>query len=426
MAGQVQERSIANLKYRIQKKQNELEGEKDRIAQLEKELASFKSRCLKYEIQLETQKKDFSLLTLKNTKLKDQIRGLEESVKRLTKDSLEKAKKEEENEQLIHKISDLESSLNDKLVEINTKDEILRELTRQVDVLEEKKLENAISQVEKRKDSIARVTEIKKLKARISILEGKLSIQKNKYDTLKAEHQKFEESANPSGSFPQKQTYETYILTLQTELYDIKHELEESKRERAKQKEMMEKLDSKITQINLQPQYSKIEPIQKQILVQTQESSSGEKNVFPLPSQTSMSPIDQERDNQLMEFFTKLTKKIPTIKAMAFIGYNGDLYFQTSPWFADNESLKFIQDWQAKASTVCVKDLKFLTVYVDSEVLTATNEEGQSHLLCSVLDENLFVIILIKTTAPILDLYEDLKYLLPVFGKLDILGGTAV
>ena len=96
MADDVQERSIANLQYQIQKKRNELEWEKDRITQLEKELASSKSKCIRYENKIRIMKKDFSLLNSDHKELKHQIRASEASIKRLTKDSLEKKRKEEE------------------------------------------------------------------------------------------------------------------------------------------------------------------------------------------------------------------------------------------------------------------------------------------------------------------------------------------
>lgn len=417
MADDVQERSIANLQYQIQKKRNELEWEKDRITQLEKELASSKSKCIKYENKIRIIKKDFSLLNSDNKDLKHQIRASEVSIKRLTKDSLEKKRKEEELKQLITKITDLKGLLRDKIVEINSKDEILQDLTKQVEFLEERNIHNAISQVEKRKESAARDTEIQKLKVRINFLEGNLKIQKNDYEQLKAEHVKLEKSTNHSESFRQKKTYESYILTLQTELYETKQELEESARKRSKQKDQIERLESKFSSINLKhPQAKPPNILPLNCSHPNQDCSEkhqdhGKTQVSPSP--TSLKPMDNERDKKLMEFFTKVTIRMPSIKVMAFIGHNGDLYFQTSPWLADNEPLKFIQDWQAKASTFWLKDLKFLTVYVDSEVLTATNEQGKRHLLCSVLDENSFVIILLQTTDDILNLYEDLKYLLP-------------
>jgi len=417
MADDVQERSIANLQYQIQKKRNELEWEKDRITQLEKELASFKSKCIKYENKIKIIQSDFSVLNSENKDLKHQTRALEESIKRLTKDSIDKKKKEEEIQQLITKTSALKDELRDKIVEIHTKDEILQDLTRQVDFLEEKTIQNAISQVEKRKESAARDTEIQKFKAINNFLEGNLKIQKNDYEQLKAEHFKLEKSTKHSESFQQKKTYESYILTLQTDLYETKQELEESERKRAKQKDQIERLESKFSSMNLkQPQAKPPNILPLNCSHPNQdcpEKHQDHGKAQDPPSPTSLKPMDKERDKKLTEFFTRVTIRMPSIKAMAFIGHNGDLYFQTSPWLADNEPLKFIQDWQAKASTFLLKDLKYLTVYVDSEVLTATNEQGKRHLLCSVLDENIFVIILIQTTDDVLNLYEDLKYLLP-------------
>ncbi|MFX1299088.1 MAG: hypothetical protein ACFFD2_30040, partial [Promethearchaeota archaeon] len=128
--------------------------------------------------------------------------------------------------------------------------------------------------------------------------------------------------------------------------------------------------------------------------------------------------VDHERNTQIMEFYSELSNKFTEITDMAFIGFNGELYFQTSPWDIQSDVFKLIQDWKAEAPAIWINKLKYATIKATSDMLVATNVQGKGHLLCTALDEKIFMVCYIDIKGDALLLYEDFQPLLPHLKKI--------
>ena len=291
---------------------------------------------------------------------------------------------------------------------------------------------------------IAKIDELNILRERIDLLEEKLELEKQEHAELQKRYSELESTSDAQEMVQQKKTYESYILTLQTELYDIKHKFDESERLRTDQDMHIDRLEGLMAQISAQmdqeeaipPQEPVIErpkTLREELLGEIKESIQ-KPQAEPLlgqtpPAQTKqpsvtdgllgdrpLSPEEQvnyERNEQLTEFYNELVNRFNEIKDMAFVGFDGQLHFQTSAWDITSDIFKLIQDWKAEAPAVWLSDMKYATIKATDEILVATNVQGKGHLLCSALDEKLFMICQIDISGDALLLYEDLQPMLP-------------
>ncbi|MHA1278839.1 MAG: hypothetical protein ACTSQ8_16740 [Candidatus Helarchaeota archaeon] len=379
------------------------------------------------------------------------------------KQKSELSKKNGEIESFKSEIKKNKSDINKLKSDLKDKDKFIKklekELTRSKKIIEdlesEVDLESAISQVEKRKKVVARIEEDRKLRDRIDNLEENLEWEKQQFAELKKKYEELLSTSDAQAALEQKKTYESYILTLQTELYDIKHQLETSERLRSEQQVHIDRLEAIIAQIQVQMDQP-IEPdILNKPLVDTSPPILKPSQLFsedpvskPTPSEPLIEPpsdepllgthvetpilaspdsaglltnrplspeeqLEQERNTQLMEIFAELSSKFDEIKDMAFAGYSGEVYFQTSTWDIKDELFKLIQDWKAEAPAVWINKMKYATIKATEDSLVATNVQGKGHLLCAPVDEKLFMICFIDIKGDALLLYEDLKVLLP-------------
>lgn len=410
---QEKEARIENLSSLTKRQKSELDKNTE-------EIEKFKSETNKQKIEL--------------NKLKSELKDKEKAVKQLGK-NLDRSKKAMQN---------LESEVD---------------------------IESAITKVEKTKKTKAHVDESTTLRDRIESLEETLELEKDENAKLKEKCLEFEKSTDAQAVLQQKNAYEAYILTLQTELYDIKHQFQESESLRNEQQVHIERLEAlmvqvqammdetekarspetlfeKVSRISEQSQSllsakPSVEPLlgykqSSEPLLGTKRSSErllgAEPSSKPLlgtqidlsGQETSeerdlltnrpLSPsekLEHQRNDGIMKIFSNLTTQNREIKDMALVGFGGELYFQTSPWDIQSDLFKLIQDWKAEASSVRINNSKYATMKATDEILVATNVQGKGHILCMTVDEKLFIIIYLDIQGDALLLSDDIKPVLP-------------
>ncbi|NVM54115.1 MAG: hypothetical protein HWN66_10480 [Candidatus Helarchaeota archaeon] len=364
----------------------------------------------------------------------EKIKNLRNLIK-TQKDELERSKSE--NDKNKAEINKQKMEINKLKTEVKNKEKNLKKMEKELDrssktirdLQSEVDLESAISQVDKKGRIVARIDEMSKLRERIDSLEESFELEKQQHAELQNKYAELESSSDSQKAIQQKKTYESYILTLQTELYDVKHTLEESEALRAEQQIHIDRLEALIAQVSVQIDQQEAMPDREALLDSVkhmhEEPLLGQEVEIPtkksvdeqgLLGNRPLSPgeiLDKERNDQLMEFYSELKSRFDEITDLAFLGYNGEVYFQTSTWDMTSDIFKLIQDWKAEAPAVWINKLKYATIKVTDEILVATNVQGKGHLLCTPLDEKLFMIFSIDIKGDALLLYEDLQPLFP-------------
>ncbi|MFX1295734.1 MAG: hypothetical protein ACFFD2_12895, partial [Promethearchaeota archaeon] len=408
---------------------DQLEKKEKIIASKDKTIKILQKEISNLNIQIQTSGTSITKKELASDGLADSSVNniLENLKKKLTTDELNK---------LILAYQELETKISysgsynekqreklERLIAESEKDQLtMKKLT------SEKDFEKAISRIETAKDSVARVMEMNKLRDRIKILEKRLETRKKQYDDLQKEYSQTIRSAISKKILHQKQAYESRIRDLETKLNNLQYQLEESKRRDAEQQNQIQGLNLIIERMNIdEPKpilsdkglliSSKLDQNEETELIETQTNLPSKEYdeeglLINLPL-TPLERIERERDTQLREFFTELTYQFKDIRDIVLVGFNGNIHFETSLLNIKKDILKLIQDWKTNTTSVWINGMKYVSVKNSSEILAATNVQGKGHLLCAVLDDNIFIICFIDILGDALVLYEDLKHLLP-------------
>ncbi|TFG04849.1 MAG: hypothetical protein EU536_03655 [Promethearchaeota archaeon] len=366
-----------------------------------------------------------------------------ESFSKKQKGDFDKLKHEAEKSR--SEITKYKADINKLKSELKDKDKELKQLQKNIDRSEkmikdlqsEVDLESAISQIEEKKESFARIDELNKLRERIDLLEENLDWEKQQNAELQKKCAILEQSTDAQSALEQKNTYEQYILTIQTELYDIKHKLDESEALRNEQQVHIDRLEALIAEVTAQIDQQAVIPSPELVQQPAPQTSSppllGQTDDSTLPGRPNISPpraidttgllgnrkispieaVEQERNDQLMEFYKELSNKVQEIRDIAFIGFDGKILFKATPWNIKSDIFKLIQDWKAESAAIWLNEMKYATIKATDDILVATNVEGKGHLLCAALDEKLFMICDIDIKGDALLLYEDLEPMLP-------------
>lgn len=519
------QKKIGSIEAGIDLYQNTIKELKDELEKRKEEIRILESKrenlgdISKYEKMLATKDKTIDLLKREISDLTEKSQALESSEEGPKEDLKKESPSAETKDLTIKKIAEilgnklspeelnkiiltfqekearvqkqkaeltkLKSELKDKEKAVKLLEKNLDRSKKTVqDLQTETEIGTAITQVEKTKKTKARVDEASRLSERIEVLEQTLEEQKDENLKLQERCNLLEKTTDAKVMLEQKNAYEAYILTLQTELYDIKNQFQESESLRKEQQVHIERLETlfaqvqatidetekarapdalfeKVSRISEQSQtllgakpsesISNIRPsellgarISESLLgARPSESLLGARPSEPLLGQKSsesllgapavssppmssdssellgsrpLSPtetLEQMRNDSVMKIFSNLTNQFTEIKDIALVGFNGEIYFRTSPWDIKSDLFKLVQDWKAESPAVWINTLKYATIKASDSVLVATNVQGKGHILCSTIDEKLFIIINIDIQGDALLLSDDLKPVLP-------------